>query len=51
MCFTDHTTMIYNVVLGRAVVETCAVRKVIQTAHLSDIFQELEVIKGTMNGI
>jgi hypothetical protein len=51
MCFTDHTAMICNVVLGRVVVEACAVRKVIQTAHLSDIFQELKVIKGTMNGI
>jgi len=45
MCLTDHTTIICNVVLGRVVVEACAVRKVIQTAHLSDIFQELEVIK------
>ena len=47
MCLTDHTTIICNVVLGRVVVEACAVRKVIQTAHLSDIFQELEVIKET----
>jgi hypothetical protein len=51
MCMTDHTAMIYNDVLGRVTVEACAVRKLIQTAHLSDIFQELEVIKRTMNGI
>jgi hypothetical protein len=51
MCLADHTAMTLHVVLGRVVVEACAVRKVIQTAHLSDIFQELEVIKGTMNGI
>jgi hypothetical protein len=51
MCLTDHTAMICNAVLGRVTVEACAVRKVIQTAHLSDIFQEPEVIKGTMNGI
>jgi hypothetical protein len=45
VCLTDHTAVICNVVLCRVVVEACAVRKVIQTAHLSDIFQELEVIK------
>jgi hypothetical protein len=51
VCLTARTTMIYNVVLCRVIVVACTVRKVIQTAHLSDIFQELEVIKGNMNGI
>jgi len=51
VCLTARTAMIYNVVSCRVIVEACAVRKVIQTAHLYDIFQELEVIKRTMNGI